>query len=67
MDTKNGVKSNKRALKECASAALENDHTLKSLMKILDAKSSTEGITASRRLASPLFGPGKIEDLASGI
>jgi len=44
---------------------LENDGTLKSLMKILDAKSSTELITASRDLASQLFGPEKIEDFVS--
>ena len=44
---------------------LENDGTLKNLMKILDAKSSTELITASRDLASQLFGPEKIEDFVS--
>ena len=46
---------------------LENDGTLKSLMKILDAKSSIELITASRGIASQLFGPDKIEEFVSDI
>ena len=46
---------------------IEQDETINSLTKILDAKSPTELITASRCLVSQMFGPDHVEEFVADV
>lgn len=46
---------------------IEEDRTINSLMKILDANSTVKFITASRGLVSQIFGADKVEEFVSDV